>query len=80
MNEQLVLNDSVGRITYVLRNIKYGLLILSAPAGSGLMNALQKMTSRRHMKIFKGAYLLDFNKILSSFGIPDYAKLSSYLP
>ena len=85
VNEHIVLNDSVGRITYVLRKIKYGLLILSAPVGSGkstyLMKALQKMTPQRHMKIFKGgAYLLDFNKILSSFGIPDYAKLSSYLP
>jgi hypothetical protein len=63
VNEHIVLNDSVRRITYVLRNIKYGLLILSAPAGSGLMKALQKMTPQRHMKIFKGAYLLDFNKI-----------------
>mmetsp|Transcript_22319 Transcript_22319/g.32075 ORF Transcript_22319/g.32075 Transcript_22319/m.32075 type:complete len:96 (-) Transcript_22319:347-634(-) len=63
----------------------YGLLIISAPAGSGkstyLMKALQNVSPMRIMKIFRGgAYLQDTKKILSSFGIPDYSKLSTYLP
>ena len=78
----VVLNDS---ITIVLQEREYGLLVISAPAGTGkstyLMKALQKMTTKRRMKFFTGgAYLQDFKKILSSFGMPDHAKLSTYLP
>jgi len=81
----VILNDSVERITTVLQESEYGLLVISAPAGTGkstyLMKALEKMTPKRRMKIFTGgAYLQDFKKILSSFGMPDYAKLSKYLP
>jgi hypothetical protein len=85
----IVLNDSVKRITTVLQEIlqesEYGLLVISAPAGTGkstyLMKALQNMTPKRRMKIFTGgSYLQDFKKILSAFGIPGYAKLSRYLP
>ena len=80
----VVLNDSVDRITSVLKKINYGVLIISAPTGSGkstyLMKALEKMTPKKRMKIFIGGeYLQDLKMILSSFGIPGYGKLSKYL-
>ena len=81
----IILNDSVRYVTSVLQTSNYGLLIIAAPAGSGkstyLMKALQNLYPMRMMKVFRGgAYLQDTKKILSSFGIPDYAKLSTYLP
>lgn len=81
-----VLNASVERIHNILKQSNYGLMVISAPPGTGkstyLFKALQLMTPKRRMKIFiGGAYLQDFKYILSTFGIPEHSrKLSQYLP